>query len=37
MDEREPVVEAQPDEQCVAGQPANCPAALRVPPLYWPA
>jgi citrate synthase len=36
MDEREPMVEAQPDEQCVAGRPANCPAALRVPPLYWP-
>jgi citrate synthase len=28
---REPQVEAQPDQQCVAGQPANCPAALRLP------
>jgi citrate synthase len=24
-------VEAEPDIQCVAGRPANCPAALRVP------
>jgi citrate synthase len=31
---REPLVEAQPDIQCVAGQPANCPAALRVPPEF---
>jgi citrate synthase len=37
MDEREPLVEAQPDVQCVAGQPANCPAALSVPPRFWPA
>lgn len=37
MDERQPLVEAQPDEQCVAGQPANCPAALQVPPRFWPA
>jgi hypothetical protein len=22
------------DAQCVAGQPANCPAALRVPPQF---
>jgi citrate synthase len=29
--EREPMVEAQPDIQCVAGQPANCPVALRIP------
>jgi citrate synthase len=28
---RTPQVEAQPEIQCVAGQPANCPAALRVP------
>ncbi len=28
---REPQVEAQPDSQCVAGIPANCPAALRLP------
>jgi citrate synthase len=27
-------VEAQPEEQCVAGQPANCPAALQVPPRF---
>jgi citrate synthase len=27
---RTPQVEAQPEIQCVAGQPANCPAALRV-------
>jgi citrate synthase len=37
MEEREPLVEAQPDIQCVAGQPANCPAALQVPPRFWPA
>lgn len=37
MDQREPLVEAQPDVQCVAGQPANCPAALQVPPRFWPA
>jgi citrate synthase len=30
-EDREPLVEAQPDIQCVAGQPANCPVALRVP------
>jgi len=34
MAEREPLVEAQPDVQCVAGQPANCPAALEVPPRF---
>jgi citrate synthase len=34
MVEREPLVEAQPDVQCVAGQPANCPAALEVPPRF---
>jgi citrate synthase len=33
MDEREAAVEAQPDVQCVSGQPANCPAALRLPVL----
>ncbi len=33
---RKPVVEAQPEEQCVAGRPANCPAALEVPPRFWP-
>ncbi len=33
---REPRVEAQPETQCVAGQPANCPAALDVPPRFWP-
>lgn len=36
MGAREPMVEAQPDIQCVAGQPANCPAALSVPPRFWP-
>jgi len=29
--DRTPLVEAQPDIQCVAGQPANCQVALRVP------
>jgi citrate synthase len=33
---REPLVEAQPEAHCVAGQPANCPAALEVPPRFWP-
>ena len=28
---RVPQVEAQPEQQCVAGKPANCPAALRLP------
>jgi hypothetical protein len=37
MTTREPRVEAQPELQCVAGQPANCPAALDVPPRFWPA
>jgi citrate synthase len=37
IDEREPLVEAQPEAQCVAGRPANCPAALEVPPRFWPA
>jgi citrate synthase len=36
MDKREALVEAQPDAQCVAGRPANCPAALQVPPRFWP-
>ena len=31
---REPMVEAQPDAHCVAGRPANCPAALEVPPRF---
>ena len=31
MTDREPQVEADPDTQCVAGAPANCPAALRLP------
>jgi citrate synthase len=31
MADREAAVEAQPEVQCVAGQPANCPAALRLP------
>jgi citrate synthase len=30
MSQRSPLVEAQPDIQCVAGRPANCPVALRV-------
>lgn len=30
MEDRHPQVEAQPELQCVAGRPANCPAALRV-------
>lgn len=30
---RDALVEAQPELQCVAGQPANCPAALRLPVL----
>jgi citrate synthase len=34
MVSREPLVEAQPEVQCVAGQPANCPAALEVPPRF---
>ncbi len=34
LDQREPLVEAQPDLQCVAGRPANCPAALSVPPRF---
>ena len=36
MEGREPMVEAQPEAQCVAGRPANCPAALSVPPRFWP-
>jgi citrate synthase len=31
---REPLVEAQPEIACVAGRPANCPAALEVPPRF---
>jgi len=29
MEDREPVVNAQPEIACVDGRPANCPAALR--------
>ena len=31
MEERTPKVDAEPDTQCVAGKPANCPVALRLP------
>jgi len=31
LESRVPAVDAQPEAKCVAGQPANCPAALRVP------
>jgi citrate synthase len=31
IDNRESQVEVDPDTQCVAGAPANCPAALRIP------
>jgi citrate synthase len=31
---RQPLVEAQPEIACVAGRPANCPAALEVPPRF---
>jgi len=31
IEDREPMVDAQPDIHCIAGQPANCPAALRLP------
>ena len=34
MTERTPLVEAQPETHCVAGRPANCPAALEVPPRF---
>jgi citrate synthase len=37
LDEREPLVEAQPEAHLVAGHPASCPAALQVPPRFWPA
>jgi len=37
IDEREPLVEALPEVHIVAGQPAVCPAALQVPPRFWPA
>jgi len=37
LNEREPLVEAQPAIQCVGDRPANCPAALRFPPQLWPA
>jgi 2-methylcitrate synthase len=29
IEDREPVVNAQPEIACVDGRPANCPAALR--------
>jgi citrate synthase len=35
-EEREPLVDAQPEAVCVAGRPAGCPAALRIPPQFWP-
>jgi len=31
---RHALVEAQPEAHCVAGRPANCPAALEVPPRF---
>jgi len=31
VEDREPMVDAQPEVHCVAGQLANCPAALRLP------
>jgi hypothetical protein len=34
INHRDALVEAQPDVQCVAGQPANCPAALEIPPRF---
>jgi citrate synthase len=34
LGDRRPMVEAQPDIHCVAGKPANCPAALEVPPRF---
>ena len=34
MEQRQPLVEAQPEISCVAGRPANCPAALEVPPRF---
>lgn len=33
---REPLVAAQPEVKRVDNRPANCPAALRYPPLFWP-
>jgi citrate synthase len=36
-DDRQPMVAALPDLEVVAGRPADCPAALRVPPQFWPA
>jgi hypothetical protein len=36
MNDREPLVQADPETQCVAGRAANCPAALDVPPRFWP-
>jgi citrate synthase len=34
INHRDALVEAQPDVHCVAGQPANCPAALEIPPRF---
>ena len=31
LEDRNPMVNAQPDIHCVADKPANCPAALRLP------
>ncbi len=36
LEERTPQVDAQPERASVAGRLAGCPAALRVPPLFWP-
>jgi citrate synthase len=34
LGDRQPMVEAQPEIHCVAGRPANCPAALEAPPRF---
>ncbi len=31
IEDRQASVEAEPEARCIAGQPANCPAALRLP------
>ena len=36
LEERRSQVDAQPERASVAGRLAGCPAALRVPPLFWP-
>ncbi|HNS49692.1 MAG TPA: citrate/2-methylcitrate synthase [Anaerolineae bacterium] len=36
MEVRTPAVEADPESKSVAGRLAGCPAALRVPPQFWP-